>query len=140
MALGLGPDGFLYAGALIGDMLYRIDTVTGKPTEVAKFSGGEGVMDFAVNPKDSAMYATNETALYKLDLNTAALTKVADYSNVGAIMGIVFDKDGTLYATNYGFSSALFRIDLQTGRGQKISKIPARNVHSADIRPGGNDC
>jgi hypothetical protein len=50
-------------------------------------------------------------------------------------MGIVFDKDGTLYVTNYGLSSALFRIDLQTGRGEKLAKIPVQNVRCEDIRP-----
>ncbi len=63
---------------------------------------------------------------------------MARYSDVPpSVMGILFDRDGTLYATNYGGESALYRIDPTTGRGEKIATCPERNVLSADLRPGG---
>jgi outer membrane protein assembly factor BamB len=50
-------------------------------------------------------------------------------------MGIVFGRDGTLYATNYGGESSLYRIDPASGQGEKIASFPERDVHSADIKP-----
>jgi len=136
MALGPGPDGGLYASGVMENRLYRIDPQTGVFTEIGPFKGGRDVMDFATNPTDGAMYATTTTALYRLDPKTAELTEVSRYSNVpSSVMGIVFDRDGRLYATNYGGESALYRIDPATGRGDKIAGFPERNVHSADIRP-----
>jgi outer membrane protein assembly factor BamB len=138
MALGPGPDGDLYASGVMENRLYRIDPQTGVFTEVGPFKGGKDVMDFAINPKDGAMYATTPTALYRLDPKNAELTEVTRYSNVPpSVMGIVFDQDGTLYATNYGGESGLYRIDPTTGQGQGIASFPERNVHSADIKPGG---
>ena len=52
-------------------------------------------------------------------------------------MGIVFDRDGTLYAINYGGESGLYRVNPATGQGEKIASFPERNVHSADMKPGG---
>jgi DNA-binding beta-propeller fold protein YncE len=136
MALGPGPDGALYAGALVDNMLYRIDPATGQPTEVGNFKGARSVMDFAINPKDGAMYATTTTALYRLDPKTAEMTQVAFYSGVSPnIMGIVFDKDGTLYATNYARQSFLYKIDTATGKGEKVADLPGSNIHSADMLP-----
>jgi FMN phosphatase YigB (HAD superfamily) len=48
---------------------------------------------------------------------------------------IVFDRDGTLYATNYGRESALYRVDPTTGRGEKIAAFLEHNVHSVDMQP-----
>jgi outer membrane protein assembly factor BamB len=138
MALGPGPDGGLYASGVMENRLYRIDPQTGVFAEVGPFKGGRDVMDFATNPRDGAMYATTTTALYRLDPKSAELTEVARYSDVPpSVMGIVFDRDGTLYATNYGGESALYRVDPATGRGERIASFPERNVHSADMKPGG---
>jgi DNA-binding beta-propeller fold protein YncE len=136
MALGPGPDGSLYASGVMENRLYRIDPKDGKFTEVGPFKGGKDVMDFAINPKDGAMYATTTTALYTLDPDTAELKEVVPYSNVApSVMGIVFDRDGTLYATNFGGESALYRIDPGSGKGERIASFPERNVHSADMKP-----
>jgi outer membrane protein assembly factor BamB len=138
MALGPGPDGGLYASGVMENRLYRIDPQTGVFTEVGPFKGGRDVMDFAINPQDGAMYATTPTALYRLNPMSAELTEVTRYSNLPpSVMGIVFDRDGTLYATNYGGESGLYQIDPATGRGEKIASFPERNVHSADMKPGG---
>lgn len=138
MALGPGPDGGLYASGVMENRLYRIDPRTGVFTEVGSFKGGRDVMDFAINPQDGAMYATTPTALYRLDPRSAELTEVTRYFNVPpSVMGIVFDRDGMLYATNYGGESGLYQIDPATGRGEKIASFPERNVHSADMKPGG---
>jgi outer membrane protein assembly factor BamB len=138
MALGPGPDGGLYASGVMENRLYRIDPQTGVFTEVGPFKGGKDVMDFAINPTDRAMYATTPSALYRLDPKHAELTEVVRYSNVPpSVMGIVFDRDGTLYATNYGGESALYRINPTTGHGEKIATFPERNVHSADMKLGG---
>jgi streptogramin lyase len=137
MALGPGPDGALYAAGLAENMLYRINPSTGQPTDVGALKGASDVMDFATNPKDGAMYATTMTALYRLDPNTAEVKKVANYSSVAPnIMGIVFDKEGMLYATNYARRSYLYRIDPRTGKGDKLADLPVSNVHSADLKPG----
>ena len=136
MALGPGPDGGLYASGVMENRLYRIDPQSGVFTEIGPFKGGRDMMDFAINPRDGAMYATTTTALYRLDPKSAELKEVVRYSNVPpSVMGIVFGKDGTLYATNFGGESALHRIDPTTGRGEKIATLPERNVHSADIKP-----
>ena len=138
MALGPGPDGGLYASGVMENRLYRIDPRTGVFTEVGPFKGGRDVMDFAINPQDGAMYATTPTALYRLDPRSAELTEVTRYFNVPpSVMGIVFDRDGTLYATNYGGESGLYRVNPATGQGEKIASFPERNVHSADMKPGG---
>jgi len=84
------------------------------------------------------MYATTPTALYRLDPRSAELTEVTRYFNVPpSVMGIVFDRDGMLYATNYGGESGLYRVNPATGQGEKIASFPERNVHSADMKPGG---
>jgi outer membrane protein assembly factor BamB len=138
MALGPGPDGGLYASGVMENRLYRIDPQSGVFTEIGPFKGGMDVMDFAINPTDGAMYATTTTALYRLNPQSADLAEVVRYSNVHpSVMGIVFDRDGTLYATSYGGESALYRIDPTTGHGEKIASFPERNVHSADMKPGG---
>ena len=138
MALGPGPDGGLYASGVMENRLYRIDSQTGVFTEIGPFKGGNDVMDFAINPNDGAMYATTTTALYRLDPKSAELTEVVRYQNLPpSVMGIVFDRDGTLYATNYGGESALHKVDPSTGRGEKIATFPELNVHSADVKPGG---
>jgi hypothetical protein len=135
--------------------LATVDSTTGKATPIGEpldrtvrimalgpgLDGGlyaSGVMDFAINPKDGAMYAATTTVLYRLDPKNAELTEVVRYQNLPpSVMGIVFDRDGTLYATNYGGESALHRVDPTTGRGEKIATFPERNVHSADVKPGG---
>jgi streptogramin lyase len=131
-ALGVAPDGTIYAGGLVGNKLYTIDPATGVPTEIGPFEGGKDIQDFAFHPNSGAMYAVGSATLYRLDPTTAKLTEVAPITNTNPyIEGIEFAPDGTLYATNGGPKSWLYRLDPKTGIGEKIAGLPTTSVRGA---------
>jgi uncharacterized protein DUF6923 len=139
VALAVGPDGTIYAGGLVENKLFRIDPVTGVPTEIGTFQGGRNIQDFAFNPKNGDMYAVGRATLYKVDPGTARLTEVVPITKTNPnIEGIEFTSDGTLYATTllaaFGKAEApLYRIDLATGIGELVGNLQATGVHGATL-------
>lgn len=135
MGLDVAPDGTIYAAGVVENKLYRIDPATGSLTEIGRFEGGKDIVDFAFHPQTGEMYAVGYATLYKLDPKTAKLTQVAQITNAHPdITGIAFAPDGTLYATNGGRKSWLYKLDPSTGVGEKIADLPSRDNYSAVIQ------
>jgi streptogramin lyase len=133
-ALGIAPDGTIYAGGIVENKLYRIDPVSGAPADVAPFKGGKDIQDFAFHPETGEMYAVGRATLYRLNPATAQLTEVAKITNTHPqIEGIEFGLDGALYATNNAINSWLYRLDPKTGVGEKIADLPTRSVRAVAI-------
>jgi streptogramin lyase len=131
-ALGVAPDGTIYAGGVVENRLYRVDPVTGVPTDIGPFEGGKDIQDFAFHPTSGEMYAVGSATLYRLDPTTAKLTEVAPITNTSPyIEGIEFGADGTLYATSNGPKSWLYRLDPKTGIGEKIADLPTTSIRGA---------
>jgi streptogramin lyase len=131
-ALGVAPDGTIYAGGLVENKLYRVDPVTGVPTDIGQFGGGKDIQDFAFHPTSGEMYAVGSATLFKLDPTTAELSEVAPITNTNPyIEGIEFGADGTLYATSNGPRSWFYRLDPRTGIGEKIADLPVASVRGA---------
>jgi streptogramin lyase len=139
VALGVGPDGTIYAGGLIENKLFRVDPTTGVPTEIGTFQGGRNIQDFAFHPKSGEMYAVRRATLYRVDPGTARLTEIVPITQTNPIIeGIEFTSDGTLYATTlkgaFGKAEAPFyRVDLETGIGQLVGNLATTAVHGAAV-------
>ncbi len=135
LGLDVAPDGTIYAAGVMENKLYRIDPATGSLTEIGQFEGGKNIVDFAFHPQTGEMYAVGYAILYKLDPKTAQLTEVAPITNAHPdITGIAFASDSTLYATNGGRKSWLYKLDPSTAVGEKIADLPSRDNYAAVIQ------
>ena len=117
----------------LANTLLTIDPVTGQPTKVGAF-GVPGMMDFAFNP-NGTLYGATQTALYTINTSTGAATLVHAFSGVSGVMGITFDAQGNLFATNFSATSSLYSVNLTTGTATLIGATGVPDVHSADVRP-----
>lgn len=82
------------------ETLYLIDDINFALTEVGSFDAPDGdrMTDLAVTP-NGEIYTISNTALYRVDRETAKATKVADVTGTSNV-GMTFRIDGTLLATD----------------------------------------
>jgi len=130
-----GPDGFLYLMDQ-EDMLYKIDANTGDWEFLGHVQGVEhglfiqGSGDMAFSP-DGVLYLVTQQNLYEIDLQTLQATELYSDMLPGSTLSVVWSGlafcNGSLYAANAytsysytGYSSSVFRIDLDTGNVTEV--------------------
>ena len=150
MGMTFSPDGVLYAA---GDStspsptfnsLYTIDLASGLASRVGSFGVGtsfsEFIMSFSFDPEGD-MYGASMMSLYKIERTTGAATKVVDFKGASLVMGIAFDKQGRLYASDYIDltptlpGSTIYRVDLETGFFTPLFKTGIAFVHNIEFKP-----
>jgi hypothetical protein len=113
--------------------LYQIDKATGATTLVGN-TGVSSTMDLAFD-STGVLYSTVGNRLYTLDLTTGASTLVLTLTGIqgGSVMGIMFDRFDTLYATNYVSGAELYTINLATGAATVVGETGFNRPHGGDI-------
>ena len=62
------------------------------------------------------MYAASSHTLFTIDRQTGTATKVVDFVGGGEVMGLAFDAQNRLYASDWKRpNSALYLVDIHTG-------------------------
>lgn len=142
VALEVDVSGQLWGAGHDDGVLYRINKATAAKTAVGP-TGVLNIMDLAFDPS-GALYATVGNELYRLDTATGASTLVANITGVaGEVMGIMFDTNGTLFATEYVANSPLYRVNLTTGLATAVGDTGLDYPHGGDIPatpPGAPTC
>jgi hypothetical protein len=114
-------------------VLYRLDPETKMVTTVGPFSGCSSVIDIALD-KDSNLYATTSSGLFRVDKATAVCTLVQEggYPN-----SVSFVPAGTVDPSAealVGYSGSTYvRIDTVTGAVTTIGEISGGYFSSGDI-------
>lgn len=121
-------------GEFFGDTsLYRVDWESGE-LDLIGDTGLERIMDLAFDP-DGHLWGTVGNVLYTFDLESAAVTEVAEITGIedehGA-MGLAFTSEGELYATS-PFSEEIFRIDPASGVATAVGSHGFTIPHGGDI-------
>jgi hypothetical protein len=118
------------------DTLYKLDPTNNAVTTVGKFKScgtAGGVVDIALD-KDSNLYATTNTGLYKVDKKTAQCTMIAAGSYPNSLS---FVPAGTVDATRealVGYLGADYvRIDTLNGKVTTIGQLSSGYTSSGDI-------
>jgi hypothetical protein len=133
IALEVDTTGQLWGLGYFDRNLYQIDKTTGARTLVGD-TGVLSTMDLAFDSK-GVLYSTVGNRLYTLDLTTGASTLVRTLTGIqsGSVMGIMFDRFDTLYATNYVTGAELYTIDLSTGAATVVGETGFNRPHGGDI-------
>jgi hypothetical protein len=115
------------------DTLYRLDPSTDQVTVVGPFQGCTQVIDMALDQNSNA-YVTTNTALYKVDLTTAACTQISTGSYPNSLS---FVPKGTLDPSAEAlvgyFVDQYIRIDVTTGAVTIVGTLTGGYRSSGDI-------
>jgi ELWxxDGT repeat protein len=133
IALEAATDGMLYGVGYDTRLLYRIDPSTGIATAVGN-TGISGIMDLAFD-STGALYATTSNRLWTVNLASGATALVGTITGVasGAVMGIMFDAQDTLFATAYVANSPLYQIDRATLAATAVGPSGFDSPHGGDF-------
>jgi hypothetical protein len=114
------------------ETLFKVDPATKKVTVVGTFSGCGAVLDIALDA-NSNMFATSDGGLFRVDLATAACTKIADgtYPN-----SLSFVPKGTVdpnaeALVGYQDNNDYIRIDTTTGAIATVGSLGNVAYHSS---------
>lgn len=137
MGVIVSPQGVLYGAAIPPTSIYTVDTTTGLPTFVGSSTTNGELMSFAYDP-EGTLYSASPTDLYTVDLPTGTATHVTSLST-GSIMGIAFDDNGVLYATNYVACppcSSVYKVDPASGATTFLFNTAIPLIHNIAFNPG----
>lgn len=96
-------------------------------------------MDFAFNQAGTLWAVGGASDLWTIDTATGVGTHITNITGTdGPVMGIMFDTDGTLHATDYTPSSNLYRIDTTTGAATLVGNTGLAFSHGGDIALNGS--
>jgi len=144
IALEMDVSGQIWGVGYDDGVLYRINKATAAKTAVGS-TGLLNLMDLAFDPS-GALYATVGNDLYRLNTLTGASTLVASITGIATateVMGIMFDANGTLFATVFAANSPLYRVNLTTGVATAVGDTGLDYPHGGDIPatpPGAPTC
>jgi hypothetical protein len=142
MGMTLSRSGVLYAA---GDFiptsptfnsLYTIDTNTGLATRIGSFDVGTAKMDFIMSlsfDPSGHLFGASQNSIYRIDPATGAATKVVDIVGATRVMGLAFDQQGKLYASDYiplPKGSTIYTVDLTTGHFTPLIQTSIALVHN----------
>ncbi|MBI5408195.1 MAG: hypothetical protein HZA14_02380 [Nitrospirae bacterium] len=137
-AVEVGNDGYVYAGGVDGTF-YRINKATGEPTLISSQSLNL-VMDYAFDSSGTLWaIAGTRNDLYTVDPITGAavfVKRISGVTSVGSgIMGIMFDKNDVMYATNMADNpdAHLYIIDINAGAAADQGVLNLMYPHGGDI-------
>ena len=132
ITLEVAADGTMYGIGAFDQILYRINKTLGTATPI----GNTGIfftMDTAID-SDGTLYATTDNALWTVDTLTGASTFVGSISGAQShFMGLMFDADDNLFATDYVPNSPLYRINLGTLTATAVGLTGFNFPHGGDI-------
>lgn len=116
-------DGSLYAYETQGSAFIEIDPASGAVLGSIARSGGSHPADMAFDPVSGDVYAVGaDSALYRVDLATGAMTYTGSPTSNGGIRAITFDSAGTLYLHAANSPGEIHTLDPATG--DTLSVIP----------------
>ncbi|RJQ50864.1 MAG: hypothetical protein C4526_11220, partial [Nitrospiraceae bacterium] len=137
-AIEVGNDGYIYAGGTDGTF-YRINKTTGEPVLISNQSVNL-VMDYAFDSQGTLWaIAGTRNDLYTIDLSTGIATYINRISGItvigSGIMGIMFDKNDVMYATNMAAypDAHLYTIDINSGIASDMGALNLDWPHGGDI-------
>jgi len=156
-AMDFHPDGTLYGmqfdltsfNTVFGHQLVTIDLATGDVTDLGFVTPRGTLCDsFAIkkDPSDPAAFIISTTdqlgqppivvpaRLHSIDLSTRVLTDIGEITGYEKFSGMVFDSDGTLYATPKLTSSGnkeLITINTSTGAATSIGELKFEEQYPA---------
>ncbi len=137
-ALEIANDGILYAGGIDGTF-YSFDTTTGEPTLIRSDSIPM-VMDYAFDSFGTLWaVAGTKNEFYTVDTATGNATfefqATGVETNGFGIMGIMFDENDVMYATNMAQQeyTYLYSIDTNSGAASNMGALDASWTHGGDI-------
>lgn len=134
IALEIDGNGQLWGVGYNNGILYRINKATAEMTAVGETGVGY-TMDLSFDPAGNLYSNDGANVLYQLNPFTGASSVAANITGIvsGAVMGIMHDANGTLFATAYEGSSPLYEIDLVTGVATSIGGTGFYRPHGGDI-------
>jgi len=132
ITLEVAADGTMY-GIGAGDrILYRIDKTLGAATPIGN-TGINFTMDTAINSAGT-LYATTDNMLWTVNLATGASTLVGTINGPQShLMGLMFDGNDMLFATDFVSNSPLYRINLATMTATSVGLTGFNFPHGGDI-------
>jgi hypothetical protein len=137
LALEIAADGSMYAGSWgATNNFFSINPATGAATVIGS-TGFDLMMDFAFDSAGRLWAIENSNGsnnLWTINLTTGVGTHVTGVTGAfGLIMSIMFDADGTLYATDYISNSHLYRVNTVTGVATDLGATGLSFAHGGDI-------
>ena len=142
MGMTTSRNGLLYAA---GDFmptsptfnsLYRVDKSTGLATRVGSFGFGSSMMDFIMSltfNSSGHLYGASQRSIYRIDPTTGAATKVVDIVGAKRVMGLAFNQQGNLYASDFiplPAGSTIYSVNLATGQFTPLIHTGIALVHN----------
>lgn len=142
MGMALSRSGGLYAA---GDFtptsptfnsLYKIDTTTGLATRIGSFGVGTAKMDFIMSlsfDPSGQLYGASQKSIYRIDPATGRASKVVDIVGATRVMGLAFDQQGKLFASDFiplPNGSTIYSVDLTTGQFTPVIQTSVALVHN----------
>lgn len=143
-AIEIDQAGTIFIGDFEGNF-YRLDC-SGKAYRLGPGGNSvQGVMDYAIDPNGN-LWATSANLLNRLDPATGDVIEAIPLQGVrqyDEIMGLMFDENGTLYATDMGWGlggggSTLYTVNQLTGTVTPLGSTGLNPSHGGDVNfPGG---
>jgi hypothetical protein len=79
------------------------------------------------------LFGASQSAIYRINIDTGAATKVIDIVGATRVMGLAFDQQGKLYASDYiplPKGSTIYSVDLATGQFTPLIQTSVALVHN----------
>ena len=133
ISLEVAGDGIMYGVGFDDQLLYQINKSTGAATAIGN-TGIYALMDLAFNSAGT-LYGTVDNHLWTINTGTGASTLLGTILGVPSStdMGIMFDDNDVLYATNYDSNGTLMTIDLNTLNSKVVGSTGFYFPHGGDF-------
>ncbi|MCA9677739.1 MAG: hypothetical protein H6709_17075 [Kofleriaceae bacterium] len=133
VALTQAPDGAVYAGAMPGDTIWKLDLAGGKPTAYASMKGVETVWSLAATG-DAVWAGTGpDGKLYKATKGTA---KEAFATEDKRVTALAVTGDGAVWMGT-SERALVFRLDARTGKTRAMADFAGNEITALAPMRGG---
>lgn len=133
----------IYATAREGSVLVRIDPASGSATVVGPlnqsgaFALAERADGVLFTVTDSGFVANPNARAATVDRRTGGATAFGQpFGEYLRMMGLAFDRDGTLYGSS-PITQSLYRIDLSSGRPVRVGPFGVTGIMDLSFDPAG---
>jgi hypothetical protein len=116
--------------------LYTIDKTTGLATRIGSFGVGSAmsafIMSLSFDPS-GRLFGASQHSIYRIDPTSGAATKVVDIVGATRVMGLAFDQQGKLFASDFiplPTGSTIYTVDLATGQFTPLIHTGIAFVHN----------
>jgi hypothetical protein len=127
-------------GGTAGTGILNIQTVPFSVSPIGTAGGGEILSGLDFDFRTRTLFAssggggTHPGSLFRINLNTGTATLIGA-TGLGAVPGLAFDLDGTLFGSTAGEASSLIRINPSTGVGSSVGAIGFDFVDAIAVDP-----